>query len=132
MAISYFASLQDAEVVDVDFVHTAGHSVPMRLFVDSGFTGAEKVRSSARRDRGWYTFRRSVQGLKAQVAGFLDRGWVRCRVPSLAFEKRMLAVFSNVQPLFLPTGVDGMVGLTFLRHFARWQPNLGPEMAIRS
>lgn len=39
MATAYFLSLRDVDVVDVEFVRLGGGVVPMKLLVDSGFTG---------------------------------------------------------------------------------------------
>jgi hypothetical protein len=126
----YFTSLKDAEILEVDFVRTADRVVTMKLLVDSGFTGDEcfvlprralgLVRASAKR---------------AQAAGALTgaqiRGWVLCRVPEVAFEELVIAIFSDLTPLCLPAGVDGMVGLTFLRHFARWGAERTPDQEWR-
>jgi hypothetical protein len=119
MAIAYFTSLEDAEAVEVDFVHVNGQVLTMKLLVDSGFTG-----------EGSFVLPREESGLiqafieRAQATGALsgaqDRGWVICRVPGLDFEGMMIAVFSDLTPLRLPAGTDGMVGLSFLRHFAGW------------
>ena len=119
MAITYFSSLEDAEVVDVEFVGPEGSIAPMRLLVDSGFTGESSC-----------ILPRHVANLvlvpvpRSETAGALggiqDRGWVVCRVPGVSFEKMMIAIFTDISPLCLPPEADGMVGLSFLRHFARW------------
>jgi hypothetical protein len=111
-------SLEDAEVVEVDFAHANGEALRLKFLVDSGFTGEES-----------FVLRREESGLiqasieRALAAGALsgvqDRGWVICRVPSPAFEGMMIAIFSDLSPLCLPAFVDGIVGLSFLRHFAR-------------
>jgi hypothetical protein len=119
VTIAYFTSLRDAEVVDVDFVETAGRVVTIRLLVDSGFTGKESFVLSREALNMARASAKPAQAAGA-LTGMQSRGWVLCRIPSLAFEESLIAVFSDLAPLCLPASVEGMVGLTFLRHFARW------------
>jgi len=60
----------------------------------------------------------------APAAGALhgeqNRAWVTCRITEIGFQKTLIAILADLEPLSLPEGVRGMVGLSFLRHFARW------------
>lgn len=42
------------------------------------------------------------------------------RVPGLGLQRTSIAILADLDPLALPDGLRGMVGLTFLRNFARW------------
>jgi predicted aspartyl protease len=119
MATAYFPSLSNVDVVDAEFVKPKGGVVPMRLLVDSGFTGQSSFVLSHRAEE-------IVQALVApsEAAGALRgpqrRTLVICRVPAISFEGIMIAIVADLGPLSLPTGVDGVAGLRFLRQFARW------------
>jgi hypothetical protein len=89
------------------------------LLVDSGFTG----KSSA------ILGREDVELIRAQIpaaqatgalSGAQGRGWVSCWIPHLDFHCTLVAIITDLSPLSLPAGVQGMAGLTFLRQFARW------------
>jgi predicted aspartyl protease len=130
MATAYFTSLADAETVDVDFVHPEGGIVTMRLLVDSGFTGEGSV-LLPRATAG--LVQASVERMQATgaLSGAQDCGLVKCCVADLAFDRMVTAIFSNLAPLCLPSGVDGMVGLTFLRYFERWGAERAPDKSWR-
>jgi hypothetical protein len=54
------------------------------------------------------------------LQGVRDRGWVTCRIAQLSFQATMIAIFTDTTSLALPPGVEGLMGLTFLRQFASW------------
>lgn len=119
MATTHFPSLPDSDVIQVHFVTPAGAVVTRRLLVDSGFTGPTS-----------FVLSKSDTGLShaivpsSQVTGALqgeyDRVLVMCRVPSVAFQRSLIAMLADLTPLALPDGVEGMAGLRFLRQFTRW------------
>lgn len=119
MATAYFLSLRDVDVVDVEFVRLGGGVVPMKLLVDSGFTGQSSFVLSHRAEE-------VVQALvpPSEAAGALRgprrRTLVVCRVPAISFEGIMIAILADLGPLSLPPEVQGIVGLRFLRQFSRW------------
>jgi hypothetical protein len=119
MAIVHYRSLADAEIVDVEFVPLRGRSRSLKLLVDSGFTGTSSlILGNDSRD-----LIHAVM-LPAQATGALrgaqDRAWVACRIRALAFEKKLIAIITNITQLSLPPRVNGMAGLGFLRQFALW------------
>jgi hypothetical protein len=89
------------------------------LLVDSGFTGeSELVLSVDAEDLAWTPIS------SAQVTGALqgqqDRALVMCRASGLKPEWLLVAILADLSHLSLPKDVDGIVGLRFLRRFARW------------
>ncbi len=118
MAIVYFPSLDQGDVVEVVFLTPSGNTVSMRLLVDSGFTGqscfvlptdAESLAQAA--------------APASQTAGALSgtqrRVVVTCRIPGLSFERSLIAILADVAALALPPGIQGLAGLRFLRSFRR-------------
>lgn len=119
MAIAYFPSLPAAETIEVAFDRPAGGEVMLRLLVDSGFTGQSNfVLPDTATDLA------QAHAAASQVAGALQgtqqRVVVSCRVPALAFQTAAIAILADVSGLALPSGVEGLAGLGFLRHFRRW------------
>lgn len=119
MALAYFESLADCDLVEVEFVDSRGSQSTVRLFVDSGFTGASSfVLSDDLRELALANL------TSAQAAGALtgrqQRVLVRCSIPAISFEGNLSAILTDVGSLSLPPGVHGMVGLTFLRQFKSW------------
>jgi hypothetical protein len=51
-------------------------------------------------------------------SGWTERGWVICRIAGLNYAATLIAIITDTSTLSLPTGVEGLVGLTFLRQFA--------------
>jgi hypothetical protein len=119
MAIAYFPSLDEADTIDVVFVPPQGDTVNFRLLVDSGFTGKSS-----------FVLSESETGLAhanvpaAEVVGALHgvqkRVVVMCRLEAIPIEIAAIAILADLASLALPTGVQGIVGLRFLRHFRRW------------
>ena len=119
MAIIYFASLADCDVVEVEFVAFDGRRFPARLFVDSAFTGASSFVLPDNLPDLALANLSSAYAVGA-LAGRQQRALVRCSIPALSFERNLAAILTDLSALSLPAGVDGMVGLTFLRQFKRW------------
>src|ERR1700730_2636573 len=90
-----------------------------KLLVDSGFTGKSSVVLANDANDLIRALLPSAQATGA-LQGAQDRAWVTCRVPELNFECTLIAIITDISSLSLPPDVDGMVGLTFLRNFARW------------
>jgi predicted aspartyl protease len=119
MAIAFFSSLPEGDVVEVEFVEPGGGGVTMQLLVDSGFTGRSAFVLPQ-------TATSIIQSLApaSQASGALhglqNRVVVTCRVPALLFEKSFVAILADTTALSLPFGVVGLVGLSFLRAFKSW------------
>ena len=115
----FFASLHEADVIDVDVTSLSGDIRRLRLLVDSGFTG----RSSLVLPGDMMDFSHAdVPEAESSGAlhGLQQRGWVSCRVAGLVKAQTVIAIFTDVSVLSLPNGVTGMAGLSFLRQFIRW------------
>ncbi len=85
MATAYFPSLSDVDVVDVEFVRPTDGVVPMRLLVDSGFTGQSSfVLPHQAKDIAQALVPPSEAA--GALRGMQDRVWVICRVPAASFE----------------------------------------------
>jgi hypothetical protein len=126
MPIAYFLSLPKAESIEVDFVDPEDNILTIRLLVDSGFTGQAGIVLPHEASSLVHSFLQ--HGIAAgALSGLQTRGWVLCRVPVADFQDSMIAIFSDLAPLRLPVGVNGMVGLTFLRRFDRWGAERGRD-----
>jgi hypothetical protein len=66
------------------------------------------------------TWRTSPTQASGALQGTQNRAWVTCRIPGLSFQCTVIAIITDTSALMLPQGVQGMVGLSFLRHFQRW------------
>jgi hypothetical protein len=119
MAVVTFPSLDDAEIIEVEFLTLSEASRPLKLLVDSGFTGKSSLVLGV---DAYDLVRAQVPGSQAAGAlqGTQHRGWVTCSVAPLSFQCTLIAIFTDLSPLALPPGVHGMAGLNFLRHFTRW------------
>ena len=115
----FFHSLADAEVIDVELLELDGKFRSLRLLVDSGFTGAN---SFVLPDSAAELVQAALPATSTTGAlqGLKDRGWVTCRIDDLSFQATLVAIITDTTSLSLPPGVEGLVGLTFLRQFARW------------
>jgi len=119
MAIPFFDSLDDCDSVDVEFVSPDGLSIAKRLLVDSGFTGESCfVLPSAMDSFGLATV--AASRASGALRGSRSRILLPCRIPALSFERKSIAITTDVSPLSLPPEIDGMAGLSFLRQFPRW------------
>jgi hypothetical protein len=126
MAVATFPSLDDCEVIEVDFITLAGEVQRRRLFVDSGFTGASSF-VLGDDDDGLIRARLDDARAAGALQGDQKRAWVTWRVAGLGLQRTSIAILANLEPLALPTGVHGMVGLTFLRNFTRWGAERAPD-----
>jgi hypothetical protein len=119
MPIVRYPSLVDAEVIEVEFLKLNGGISTLRLLVDSGFSGRS---SFVLPEHFSELFRAEVPA--AQTVGALQgmrhRAWVTCRIPALSFQATLIAICADTASLSLPSAVDGLAGLAFLRHFSRW------------
>lgn len=119
MAAVEFPSHPSAEVIGLDFVRADGGMRRLRLLVDSGFTGAssfviatdsaELVQAAA-----------PTATASGALHGPQVRGWVTFHIPELGLRRSMIAILADLESLALPPGIDGLVGLTFLRQFRQW------------
>jgi hypothetical protein len=113
-----FPSADAAEVIEVEFAAADGYR-RLKLLVDSGFTGQSSLVLGADAT----DLIRAVAA-PAPVIGALqgeqERAWVSCRIADLGFTHTLIAILTDLSPLSLPPGVEGMAGLSFLRHFTRW------------
>lgn len=115
----FFQSLFEADVIDMDVTSLSGDVRRLRLLVDSGFTG----RSSLVLPSELMDFSQAdVPEAESSGAlhGLQKRGWVSCQIAGLEKAQTVIAIFTDVSVLSLPTGISGMAGLTFLRQFIRW------------
>jgi hypothetical protein len=119
MATVYYRSLDNAEVIDVEFLTLQGGTRLLKLLVDSGFTGNSSVILSNDLSDLVHAQIPATQTSGA-LQGPQERGWVTCRIPELSFQRTLIAIITDISLLSLPPNVFGMVGLSFLRQFARW------------
>lgn len=126
MAVVRFESPDDCDLVEVEFVTSRGSHSAVRLFVDSGFTGASSLILSDDL-REFALANLSSAHAAGALTGHLQRVLVRCSIPAIAFERNLAAILADVGSLSLPAGVDGMVGLNFLRQFQGWGAERGAQ-----
>lgn len=119
MAIAYFPSLEQADTLEIVFFRSDGAEVTVRLLVDSGFTG-----------ESCFVLAESAGDLEhaptqdSQVLGALHgsqrRSVVKGAISALSIQFEALAILADMSSLALPPGIEGIVGLRFLRQFRRW------------
>lgn len=118
MACAYFPSLPDADVVEITFTQACGGDVALRLLVDSGFTGQSCfILPDTMADVAHAPV--PASNAAGALQGTQKRAVVVCRIPSLGFQVAVIAIMTDTSALALPPGVDGVVGLRFLRLFRR-------------
>ncbi len=121
MATARFAYFHGVPTVLVTLQATRDHSeIVRRLLVDSGFTGKSALvlnPEDADRVRRRYAPSSQVGGA---IVGRQQRIWVRCSIPQLRFDTNLIAIATDLSSLSLPTGIDGLCGLSFLNLFNRW------------
>jgi hypothetical protein len=119
MPIAFFPSLAEAETLEVSMVKPQGGEETFRLLVDSGFTGKSCFVLPDSADE----FAQAAAPT-TQVAGALQgtqkRVVMSCRIAALSFQVSVIAILADTAALALPDGIQGIVGLRFLRHFRRW------------
>src|SRR5688572_20385466 len=119
MAVAYFPSLASADVLDVAFATIHGQEMTLRLLVDSGFTGQSSFVLLENTNDILHAPALSSEATGA-LQGVQKRALVVCHIPALSFHIAALAILTDVANLELPEGVQGIVGLRFLRLFRRW------------
>lgn len=119
MAAVYYRSLDSADVIEVEFLKLDGGIRSLKMLVDTGFSGRSSVVLST---EAGDLFRAMLPATQTSGAlkGPQDRAWVTCSIAALQFQATLIAIVTDISALSLPPGVDGMVGLSFLRHFKRW------------
>lgn len=123
MAMIYYPSREDSDIVDVQFLKPNGDTVFKTLLVDSGFTGQSCfVLSQDAIDLSHATA--PAARTAGALEGMQNRVLVISRIPALGFQRTLIAIMTDMASLALPSGVEGMAGLRFLRHFARWGAEL--------
>lgn len=119
MSTVYFASSPDCEVVNVELLAQDGSVRKTRLMVDSGFTGESALVLPSHLESLAHAHVDQAYAMGA-LSGKQTRVVARCRVSGLAFDDALIAITTDLTNLALPTDIDGMVGLTFLRQFSCW------------
>jgi len=119
MAIAYFPSLPDAEILEVAFTKPLGGESVFRLLVDTGFTGQSCfVLPDDADDLAHATA--SASQVSGALQGTQKRVVVSCRIDALSFQVAAIAILADISRLTLPPGFHGIVGLRFLRFFRLW------------
>jgi hypothetical protein len=119
MATVYFPSQPGGDVVDVEFLKPDGTASRRMLLVDSGFTGQSAIILGTADSIFSHAAAPASQAGGA-LSGSQTRGVVVCQVTGLSVQHTLIAIFTDLTTLALPSGVEGMVGLQFLRQFQRW------------
>lgn len=119
MASIYFPSLPEGDVVTDELIDRAGKGHVLKLFVDSGFTGASSLILSDELEH-LASGRISAAQTSGALQGHQRRIIVNCRVADVAFHDNLIAILTDISSLALPPGVEGMTGLSFLRSFRAW------------
>src|SRR5947209_3742582 len=114
MPIAYFPSLKDAEILEVALLTASGADLDLRLFVDTGFTGTSLLILSKSLNNLWMRPAPNTHAFGA-IHGVQQRVVVSSRVPALSFHVNAVAILTDLAPMGLPSGVQGLAGLQFLR-----------------
>jgi hypothetical protein len=114
-----FSSLEQCEIVEVAFLAPDGEELRLPLLVDSGFTGQSGFVLSTDVERLAHAAVPASQAAGA-LSGMQKRVVVRWRISGLSMERLAIAILADISPLALPTGIQGLAGLRFLRCFSRW------------
>lgn len=106
-------------VVEILLRAPNGTNASRRLAVDSGFTGMSAfvlpTSDTSLADRSG-----PAGHVSGAISGLQERVWVIASVPSIRFHYPFLAICTNVSSLLLPSGIDGLAGLTFLQRLHQW------------
>ena len=127
MATVYFESLEDCDLVEVEFVNSYGGQSAVRLFVDSGFTGASSfVLSDDLRELALANLSSAHAGA---LTGRQQRVLVRCSNSAISFVRNLsaiLAMFDRYHCLLLSRGCrfDLSSSIQKLGSRTRWTENL--------
>jgi hypothetical protein len=122
-----FPFYQDLPVVEIKLARRrAAGQLTRRLAVDTGFTGQSGLVLPPR-DRSLVAHRWAGSSLtQGAIPGQQTRFWVTCSVVPLSFQRQLIAICTDLAPLALPQGLDGLVGLTFLACFDAWGAEQSP------
>jgi hypothetical protein len=123
MATIYYPGREDCDNIVAQFLKPNGEAAFKTLLVDSGFTGQSCfVLSQDALDLAHAT----VPAVRTAGAlqGMQNRVLVISHMPVLGFQRALIAIMTDTASLSLPSGVEGVAGLRFLRHFARWGAEL--------
>lgn len=119
MRIARFAGRSDFDVIELELIAHSGRIVPCRALVDSGFSGPS---SMVLAEHLQHVRRSRIRS--AAVGGALQgrhrRINVVCRVAGMLQEQSHAAILAKMDSLDVPTDIEGIVGLQFLRSFWRW------------
>ncbi len=119
MRSAKFASLESAEIVELDFATRSGTARHLTLLVDSGFTGSSCFILGKDETDLIQAIAEPAHAMGA-LRGEQTRVWVSCEIFEIGFRKTSIAILTDLEGLSLPHNVGGMVGLSFLRCFDRW------------
>jgi hypothetical protein len=114
MPIAYFPCLEDADTIQVTFEKPQGGQLSLRLLVDSGFTGLSSFTLFKER-ADLAIISAPPANRTGAISGIQARIIVYCRVPELSYQGVAAAILADLSTTSLPPGVDGLVGLQFLR-----------------
>lgn len=119
MASVSFPSLDTAEVIDVELIALSGNARVFKLLVDTGFSGRSSL-ILGKDAREFFRASLPESPTSGALTGLQERAWVTCRVHGLQFQATVISIVADLSKLSLPPGVEGMVGLAFLRNFVQW------------
>ncbi len=127
MPVSSVPFLDGYPIVRVEFLKPDGGVLGRTLVVDSGFTGLSAFALSPADGsliRRWDAAAADVRGA---LTGRAERIWVTCTIPELGFRRTLKTICADLSSLALPSGADGIVGLTFLQDFVWWGARRGAD-----
>ncbi len=128
MTRALFPFHDDYPVVDVALTRADGAGTTIRrLLLDTGFTG-RSVFVLSTDDETLLSHRPLRDGtVCGALTGSQQRMWVIAGVPRIGFLGSFVAIVTGLGPLGLPSGVQGMAGLTFLQRFRAWGAERGTD-----
>ena len=121
MATARFPFFLDLPTIELAFfARRAETPLVRRLLVDSGFTGESAFILSV--DDCEHLRRRSAPARQVcgALSGTYKRAWVKCSLPELGLVTNLIAIPADLASFSLPVGVQGLVGLSFLKRLVRW------------
>jgi hypothetical protein len=131
VARTTFVFHHDLPVVEVQLVGPGAPgtvvSAPLRLLVDSGFTGRSHLILSYADGRRFGRSQLPASRARGALSGVQIRVEVSCAGPSIGTRLTLTAICADLQPLALPDGIVGLAGLNFLTCFAGWGARQGSD-----
>jgi predicted aspartyl protease len=124
MPVASFPCLEHGDTIELTFALPQGGEVTYRLLVDSGFTGQSSFVLPQTASHLAHALAPTAETAGA-LHGVQNRVVVVYRIAALAIETAAIAILADTAGLALPTGVEGMAGLRFLRQFRRWGAERG-------